>query len=186
MVAEIKGTSLTAPYSGGSESRTWSCRNPGLRSDALPGVLPGDVLLCTSTHPYFADWGPFQRHATSPHIQLFFRVLRPHPLSRKQHYSTRKWLPTGLAFPAKAQTLSVCHKLEQTLESGQLQRTAIYLAQHLFQRGEGLEMELYPGQHMLPPSFTGVIFWEEVRLSYTFSQPPVSAPLQDAYVPIPI
>lgn len=39
---------------------------------------------------------------------------------------------------------------------------------------------------MLPPGFTGATFWEEVRLSYTVSQPPVSAPLQSAHVPIPI
>lgn len=186
VVAEIKGTSLTAPYSGGSESRTWSCQNPGLCSDALPGVLLGDVLLSTSTHPYFADWGPLQRHDTSPYIQLLFRVLRPCLLSRKQCYLTQKRLPAGLAFPAKAQTRSACHKLEQTLKCGQLRRTASYLTQHLFQRGEGLKMELYPGQHTLPPSFTGATFCKEVRLSYTSRQPLVSAAHQDAHVPIPI
>lgn len=49
-----------------------------------PWLLLGDVLLCTSTHPYFADWGPLQGHASSRYVQVIVRVLRPCLHSRKQ------------------------------------------------------------------------------------------------------
>jgi len=38
---------------------------------------------------------------------------------------------------------------------------------------------------MLPSSFTGVTFWEEVRLTYTFSQPPVSQLLFRMHIHLP-
>lgn len=81
--------------------------------------------------PLLADWGPLQRHATSPYRQLLFQVLRPRLLSQKLHLLNWKAAPS---FPAKAQMPSACHKLEQTLKCRQLQRTSSYL----FQTGEGL------------------------------------------------
>lgn len=33
-------------------------------------MVLGDFLLCTSTHPFFAGWGPLQGHATSPYVQV--------------------------------------------------------------------------------------------------------------------
>lgn len=49
VAAEIKGASFMASPSRGPKSR--NCQNPSLCSDAIPGMLLRDVLLCTSTHP---------------------------------------------------------------------------------------------------------------------------------------
>lgn len=80
-----------------------------------PWLLLGDVLLCTSTHPFFAGWGPLQGHVTSLYIQETIQVLRPCFLSRKQQYLTQKHLLASLAPSASTNVLFTSQSGKNTL-----------------------------------------------------------------------
>lgn len=140
-------------------------------------------MLCTSTHPYCTDWDLSKDMPEVIYSAALLSDETPSPQLEAVLFNS-KAAPNQSCLSCQISLSLPVTSWNKHLNASSFRGQSSYLAQHLFQRGESLEMELYLGQHML--NFTGATFWEEVRLSYTFNKPPVPAPLQDAHVPIPV